>query len=78
MKLKKKKCTFTVQTTTTSLYGVWVPKRKHTAGKPSPGFLLGERAARRASASPLRRPLARDSGVITSFGDGMKALYKRK
>lgn len=51
----KLKCTFIVQTTT-SLYGVWIPKWKHTPGKPSPGFLLRTRAARRENASPLLPP----------------------
>lgn len=51
----KLKCTFIVQTTT-SLYGVWIPKWKHTPGSPSPGFLLRERAAWRANASLLLQP----------------------
>lgn len=65
--------------TTTSLYGVWIPKWRLTPGKTSTR-LLAERAGCSGEQTPLlsSRPLARDGGVITSFGDGMKALYKRK
>ena len=38
------------------------------------GLLAREQAPWRASASPL----AWDGGVITSFGDGMNALYKKE
>lgn len=62
--------------TTTSLYGVLIPKWKHTPGNPSPGFLLRVSCTVSKRLSSPGCPLAWDGGVITSFGDGMKALYK--
>lgn len=75
----KLKGTFIGQTTT-SLHGVWIPKWKHTPGNPLTRLLAERaRAARREQTPPLSScPLAWDGGVITSFGDGMKALYGRE
>lgn len=71
----KLKGTFIVQTTT-SLSGVWIPKWKRTPGNPLTR-LLAERAGCKGEQTPLlcSCPLAWDGSVITSFGDGMKALY---